>query len=565
MLENEVIYKVSGIIIASLLMVALGKVNEKKKLYTGSKLIFQILISLIIVYSGIRIEFLRSPLFSGSYIYLNYLSIPLTIVWVVSITNSIGQTDDLGDITPYIVFIASLTFLAVIFLQKQGLILAEILSFFMMITDFVFIKYVPRGKLSSFYMFFGFILSIIAIVGVSKSTAALTLFIPLLILGVPLMDSTYSIVSSYVSQQGNMDNFSNTESRLRQKLQSYGFSAQGANYTIIATSFYLSFCAIIISIYQSVYLLIGMAFSGWLLFEMLKQKVSSGELIIQKDQVRDRINLFRVGIDRVNIKIVVSRIEKFIISKKPHLVVTPDTLAILRAQRDSEYHHIIRSANLVTPDGAGILWATATLHCPLLERVAGIDIIQSICQLAAQKSYSIYLLGASPGVANEASSKLSKKYPGLKIVGNHHGYFHAKSLDNTVCKNKINSYSTTKTTIVHSDIHQDDQEEKILQDIENKKPDILLVGMGVPRQEKWIARNLKSKRLKVPVCMGVGGSFDVLSGKIPRAPMWMQKHGMEWIYRFIKQPQRAFNTLALFYFMGMVIRGKILLALRDSD
>ena len=570
MLENETIYKIAGIIIAGALIIVLGKMNEKKKLNTGSKLIFQILISLIIIYSGIRIEFLRNPATPGSYIYFSFLSIPLTLIWLIGITNSIGQTGELGDITPYIVFIASLTFFTVTLLQRQGLILAEILSLSLAVISFIVIKYFPRGKFSSFYMLFGFILAVIAIVGVSKSTAALTLFIPLLILGVPLVDSSYSIVSSYVVQQRKVGDFSTTESRLRQKLQSYGFSAHGANYTIIATSLYLSLSALIVSIYQSLYLLVIMSVFGWVIFEMLKKKVSSEELIIEKDLANNRIKLFQVGIDRVDVKSVISRIEEFIVTKKSHLVVTPDTLAILRAKKDVDYFNIIQSANLVTPDGAGILWATTILHHPLKERVTGIDIIQGICKLAAKKAYSIYLLGASPGVAKEASLKLTQKYPGLKIIGNHHGYFHATSLsDETVKpqihKNKVNSGTEGIAKGTDIKYNERNEEAKIIQEINNKKPDILLVGMGVPRQEKWIAGNLKSKRLNVPVCMGVGGSFDVLSGKIPRAPLWMQRHGMEWVYRFIKQPKRAFHTLALFYFMGLVIMGKIILTLKNTD
>lgn len=567
MWENETINKFVGIIIAGFLMIIMGKMNEKKKLHTGIKLILQMFISLIIIYSGIKIEFLRNPASSGGFVYFNFLSIPLTMLWIISLTNSIGQTDELGDVTPYIVFIASLTFLAVALLQRQGLLLAEILSFSLVIVSFIFIKFFPRGKFSSFYMLFGFILAIISIVGVSKSTAALTLFIPLLILGVPLVDSSYSVVSSYVVQQGKVGDYTDTESRLRQKLQSYGFSTRGANYTIIATSLYLSFLALITFIYQSIYLLAFMTIFGWLIFEMIRKKVSSGELIINKDSENNRINLFHVGIDRVDAKSVISQIEQFILSKKSHLVVTPDTLAILRAQKDVEYYKIIQGANLVTPDGAGILWATSTLYQPLKERVAGIDIIQGICQLAAKKAYSIYLLGAAPGITKETSLKLMKKYPGLKIVGNHHGYFHASSLSDKMFRCNIEKNANTNVKNKDSEIeyNKNKEEEIIIQEINDKKPDILLVGMGVPRQEKWIARNLKSKRLNVPVCMGVGGSFDVLSGKIPRAPLWMQKHGMEWVYRFIKQPKRTFHTLALFYFMSLVIMGKIILTLRNME
>ncbi|GAI01041.1 unnamed protein product, partial [marine sediment metagenome] len=202
MLETGMVFKIAGIIICGVLMVILGRVDRKKKLPTGVKLIFQVLISLIIIYSGVKIEFLRvtSPSSEG-YFYLSYLSIPLTIIWLISITNSIGQVDELGDITPYIVFIASLTFLVVSLVQRQGLILAEALSLIMAVIAFIFIKYLPRGKFPSYYMSFGFILAVIAIVGVSKSTAALTLLIPFLILGVPIIDSSYSIVANYARQE----------------------------------------------------------------------------------------------------------------------------------------------------------------------------------------------------------------------------------------------------------------------------------------------------------------------------------------------------------------------------
>jgi len=563
---SETTWKIAGIFIAGLCMVIMGKVNEKKKLPALSKLLIQIFISLIIIYSGIKIEFLRNPSSSGEFLYLNYLSIPLTILWIISITNSIGQTNELGDVTPCIVFIASMTFLAVALLQRQNLILAEVLSFSLMITSFVFLKFFPRGKFSFLYMFFGFLLAIIAIVGVSKSTAALTLFIPLLILGVPLVDSTYSIVSSYVIQKNKVSEYIDTESRLVQKLQSYGFSIRGANLTIITTSIYLSLVAMITFVYQNVYLLLGMTIFGWLIFEIFRKKISSGELIINTDSKTNRTKLFHVGIDRVDTKNVIDRIEEYILSRQSHLVVTPDTLAILRAQKDVEYYNIIQEASLVTPDGAGILWATTTLEYPLKERVTGIDIIQGICKLAVEKNYSIYLLGAAPGIAKEASFKLIEKYPGLKIAGSHHGYFEAYSLLEKPFSHKAEKItdSSANSSVVEEKIDRDNEEIKIMQEINDKKPDILLVGMGVPRQEKWIARNIKSKLLHVPVCMGIGGSFDVLSGKIPRAPLWMQKHGMEWVYRFIKQPKRAFNTIALFYFMGLVIIGKIVLLLRNS-
>ncbi|MGB2783186.1 MAG: WecB/TagA/CpsF family glycosyltransferase [Atribacterota bacterium] len=551
MLETGIMFKIAGIIICSVLMVILGRVDKKRKLPAGIKLLFQVLISLIIISSGIRIEFLRAPSSSGGYLYLSYLSIPLTVIWLISITNSIGQADELGDIAPYIIFIASLTFLVVSLVQRQGLILAEMLSLIMATISFIFIKYIPRGKFSSYYMSFGFMLAVIAIVGVSKSTAALTLLIPLLILGVPIIDSSYSIVANYASQESSAIEkyplFLGGRSRLRQKLQSCGFSAQGANVTIIGVSLYLSLAALVISIYQNFYLLLTLTAFGWMAFELLKNKVWSEELIIERDILNSRIKLFQVGFDQMDNEKTIQKIEEFIITKKSHQIVTPDTLAVLRARKDSEYYNILKSADLVTPDGAGILWATATLNHPLPERVTGIDIIHNICQLAAKKGYSLYLLGSYPDVVKGTALNLNKKYPGIRIAGTHHGYFNCEDCED----------------IKNGNIVWNKKEEEIVAEIKEKRPDILLVGMGVPKQEKWINKNLN--RLDVPVCIGVGGSFDVLSGRIPRAPLWMQRHGMEWIYRSIKQPNRAFRTLALFYFIWLVILGKIIYSLKEIN
>jgi hypothetical protein len=280
---------------------------------------------------------------------------------------------------------------------------------------------------------------VIAIVGVSKSTAALTLLIPLLILGVPIIDSSYSIVANYARQEspgpsigGKFPLFSESgsRSRLRQKLQSYGFSAQGANVTIIGVSLYLSLSALIISINQNFYLLLTLTAFGWVVFELLKNKVQSEELIIGRDILTSRIKLFQVGIDQVDNQKTIQKIEEFIVSKRPHQIVTPDTLAVLRARKDPEYHAILKSADLVTPDGAGILWAATTLNYPLPERVTGIDIIHNICRLSVKKGYSLYLLGSYPGVASEAALNLTKKYPGIKITGTHHGFFGCEDYQN---------------------------------------------------------------------------------------------------------------------------------------
>jgi exopolysaccharide biosynthesis WecB/TagA/CpsF family protein len=538
------IVKIAGIFVAGLLMVLLGKLDQKKKLSPYIKLSLQAIIALLVILVGVRIEFLRGS--SGTYWYLANLSIPITIVWLLIITNSVGQTDELSDITPIIVFIASITFLFVSIFQRQGLLLAEILSVGLAIFSLAII-YLRKKKIkfkskynyfSVYYMFFGFMLAIIAIVGVLKSTAALTLLTPFLILGLPIIDTSYSFIAGYLREDylGTVN-----ESKIRQQLINQGFSLRGANMIIVSTCIYLSLIAIVISIWEDVYLFTIMIGMGYLIFYWLKQQVVQGKNIIYIDEKRQKVSLFGVPIDRISCQNVIERFDKFVSQRKPSFVVTPDTLAILRARKDKEYLDITKKADLVTPDGAGILWATATLDVPLIERITGIDLINEICTAAVEKDYKLYLLGSENEVIDKAVRNLKDNFPGINIVGYYHGYFD---------KIAPNGDKIAKS------------EKDIIKEIKEKKPDFLLVGLGVPKQELWIAKH--KDKLGVPVCIGIGGSFDVLSGKIPRAPLWMQNHGMEWIFRLIKEPKRLKRVIALPYFMWLIFLGKIELFFRTE-
>ncbi len=534
--------KILGICVAGLFMILLGKVEQKKGLSPWIKLIFQGFIAFLVILVGVKIEFLRNN--SGNYWYLTNLSIPITIIWLLSITNSVGQTDDLEDITPTIVFIASMTFLIVSLFQRQGLVLAEILSLFLIVFSSIIIyfkKRIPEKKgnyFSSYNMFFGFMLAIIAIVGVLKSTAALTLLTPFLILGFPIVDTSYSFIAGFIRDDylGAIN-----ESKLRQQLIDLGFSWKGANMLIISSCIYLSLIAVVISIWEDFYLFTAMTILGYLVFYWLKQRVICQEDIVHFNKDKQRIELFGVPIDRINCQQAIEKLDWFVREKQPNYVVTPDTLAILRARKDRRYLNITQEADLVTPDGAGILWATATLDNPLIERITGIDLINQICQLAVRKKYRLYLLGAKKEIIKKTVNNLERKYPHINIVGYHHGYV---------------------TETEDSDLQGNNCEKELICEIQKKKPDFLLVGMGVPKQEIWISKH--KDKLGVPVCIGIGGSFDVLSGKIPRAPLWMQNHGMEWIFRLIKEPKRFKRAIALPYFMWLVFLGKIELYFRAN-
>ena len=379
-------------------------------------------------------------------------------------------------------------------------------------------------------MFFGLMLSVIAIVGVLKSTAALTLLTPLLILGFPIVDSSYSFIANYLN---NSYLESVSESRLRQQLIEQGFSWRGANLVIVAACIYLSIIAAVVSVKEDLYIFLFMIGIGYLTYYLLRKLVLNGTNIIKVDESRKKVELFGVPIDCINNQEALNQLDCFVQEGEINHIVTPDTLAILRARKDEQYLNIVQKANLVTPDGSGLLWATAFLDQPLIERITGIDMINSICVLATKKNYKLYLLGAKEDVVCKAVENLEKKFPGISIVGFHHGYFNS-----------------------HDFIADNEElEENIIKDIIKKKPDFLLVGMGVPKQEIWIYKN--KDKLKVPVSIGVGGSFDVISGNIKRAPLWMQKHGMEWLFRLIKEPKRIKRIMHLPYFIILILLGKI--------
>lgn len=203
-------------------------------------------------------------------------------------------------------------------------------------------------------------------------------------------------------------------------------------------------------------------------------------------------------------------------------VVTANAEMLYRCRQDQALQEIIRNAGLVTADGAGVVLASRILKCAVPQRVAGFDLTLACLQEAAAVSLPLYFLGSQPDVLEQASANARENYPGINIAGCHHGYF------------------------------QKEEEEAILEEICRVQPALLLVALGVPKQEKWIARH----RHKLPPCVaiGVGGSFDVLAGKVRRAPLWMQRAGLEWFYRLLKEPSRLGRTAVLPLFFLAVLR-----------
>lgn len=188
-------------------------------------------------------------------------------------------------------------------------------------------------------------------------------------------------------------------------------------------------------------------------------------------------------------------------------IITANPETIYCCGRDKTLEQCMEEADMVTADGTGVVLASRLMGSPLPQRVAGYDLMRRALFEAEQLEIPVFLLGAEPEVLRQAVEKISSEHPALNLAGSHHGYF-----------------------------REEEEEEAILRKITAARPGLLLVAMGVPRQEKWIWQH--KEKLPPCVAIGVGGSFDILAGKTKRAPLWMQKSGLEWLYRLAKEPRR---------------------------
>ncbi|HVV73738.1 MAG TPA: WecB/TagA/CpsF family glycosyltransferase [Verrucomicrobiae bacterium] len=220
-------------------------------------------------------------------------------------------------------------------------------------------------------------------------------------------------------------------------------------------------------------------------------------------------------------------VEEMILSRQPHYIVTPNVDFLVQAAEDLELRRILFEAHLVVCDGTPLVWASRWLGNPLPERVAGSDLVPLLLQLAAHRGYRVFFLGASETSLTKAIPKLRDQYPGLKIAG---------------------SYSPPYNQLLAID------HECIKARIVEASPDLLLVCLGCPKQEKWMAMHYRG--LGVPVTAGVGGTIDFLAGQVKRAPRWIQKAGLEWLFRLSQEPRRLFRR----YTKDLWVFGRAILA-----
>ena len=210
------------------------------------------------------------------------------------------------------------------------------------------------------------------------------------------------------------------------------------------------------------------------------------------------------------------------------VVFTPNSQILLDAQKSNKKLKTLNSSTINIPDGIGVVFASRLRKGNIKRRISGIDLAERLLQIAEKKGYRVFLLGAKDGVAKKAKDELKKRYPKLNICGTHHGYFGKTSAENKGVIDRINESA----------------------------PDLLFVCLGSPYQEEWIEKNKKELH-SVKLFMGLGGSLDVWSGKIKRAPALLQALGLEWLYRTVKEPKRARIFFDIPNFLIQVLHNQI--------
>lgn len=236
------------------------------------------------------------------------------------------------------------------------------------------------------------------------------------------------------------------------------------------------------------------------------------------------VSVFEVPFSKLSMKDTVKFLTEAVQSRQPHHVITANPIMVMTAVNHPEYKQMMQSAEIIVPDGTGIVWAASVGGEPLEGRVTGFELLHELLKVGETYRWKFFLLGTTSEVIQEAAERLQMQYPAAIICGYRDGFFGP------------------------------DEDAAVIEQIRAASPDILFVARGADTQEPWIAQHKQS--LQVPVVMGVGGSFDIISGKLKRAPKVFQKLRLEWFYRLLKEPTRYKRMLALPKFVVKVLREK---------
>ncbi len=240
--------------------------------------------------------------------------------------------------------------------------------------------------------------------------------------------------------------------------------------------------------------------------------------------MRDTVDVLGVKIDKLSLSETFEKAKGLLKTEGVSMIFTPNPEIVMRAAEESEFKNILNSADICTPDGIGVVYASKILKNPVKERVPGFELSKMLMESVSKTGEGVFLFGSKPGVAEKAKENIEKMYSGINIVGTRDGYF------------------------------KEEDEDGIIDMINESGAKLLYVCLGAPKQEKWIYKN--RDRLNVRLALGVGGTLDVLSGEAKRAPEIFLKLNLEWFYRIASNPSRWGRFLALPKFMLRVLKEK---------
>ncbi len=498
-----------------------------------------------VAYAGVAIKLIKLP-GVGHFWQLGALSVPLTALWIAIVALLVLVANRADGLVPGVAALSSGAMWAVAalagehsqFPQRTQILAAAIFGSALSCTALALLGCRFRVGVGG-SLAVGFLLGALTVLGLLKHTAFLVLVVPALVLGAPVLSGTMAYLFHREEGLGTLL-LSRERRSLVDVLVGRGMTDRQAVVFLLCWHAFLCVCAVLLTglirvhfLWKTV-LLAALLLGGGMLFYVTFKIAFAWRWVVRGAQPEDlseaarlseQVQLLGVRVDRVDLAETLARIVEFIESRTPHMIVTSDVTAVVRARSDPEFAQVIAQADLVTPDGTGVVWGARLLDVPFVERVPGCDLVDHVCRLAAQRGYRVFLLGAAPGVAERAARELVRRYPALNVAGTHHGYFSAE------------------------------EEAAVVRAVASARPDILFVAMGIPKQEKWIRRHLHE--LGVPLCMGVGGSFDVIAGDIPRAPAWMQRCGLEWLWRTLVQPRRLPRLFALPKFFVLLLWSRL--------
>lgn len=243
------------------------------------------------------------------------------------------------------------------------------------------------------------------------------------------------------------------------------------------------------------------------------------------------VKILGCPITRLGLHDFVAIIEEFIASGRPHQIAVVNVAKLMKMRSDKELERSVLAADLIGADGVPLIWVSRLFGAPLPGRVNGTDLMYRLLERANEKGYRIFFFGAKEEVLRRVLEVVHQEYAQVQIAGSQHGYF------------------------------SDAEELAIVHKIRMAQPDILFIAFGTPEKELWVKRYLSA--MGVPVVHGVGGSFDVLAGIIPRAPLWMQRNGLEWLFRLYQEPRRMWrrylitNTLFILLILREWLRSRV--------